>query len=288
MQVSQRLTDFVATEEGVVTKAYRDPVGILTIGAGHTTAAGGLVVKAGMTITRQQALNILSEDLMKFMARCDDEMPTAEPHELEGATSFDFNTGAIHKASWVDWWMAEDDKEARRRLLLWNKAGGKRLKGLAARRAREANIIFLNKWPVHGTPANTSKYNPDLANSLIKLGHLRQLPDAPKSDRVYGPSDVKKAVKAFQHKNGLVVDGVVGPATRATLQRVLAAKKANEASVITGAASGSGAVPFEAIDSTAALAIVAGVVVAGIALGWAYRNRGRLFGVRSKITSGEA
>lgn len=76
--------------------------------------------------------------------------------------------------------------------------------------------------------------------------------------------------------------------TRATLQRVLAAKNANKASVASGAITGGGALPIEGINSMTALAVVAGVIVAGIALGWAYRNRGRLFGIRAKITNGEA
>jgi len=287
MQVSQRLTKFVAAEEGVVTRAYRDPVGILTIGVGHTSAAGAPEVVVGMTITREQAFDILMVDLRKFMARCETAMPRAMDFEIEGATSFDFNTGAIHKASWVKFWSVGDDKQARGRFLLWNKAGGKRLRGLAARREREADIIFLNKWPGGGNDASTSKYDPDLALQLIELGHLRRLPDAPKSLRQFGASDVVSAVEAFQVKHNLVADGIVGPATRATLQRTLAAKRATRASGAAGLATGGGTLPLDSINSTTALAISASVIVAGLLLGWVYRNRGRLFGIRAKITDGE-
>ncbi|NOR63268.1 MAG: glycoside hydrolase family protein [Rhodobacteraceae bacterium] len=288
MQVSQRLTDFVAAEEGVVTRAYRDPVGILTIGVGHTTAAGGLVVKAGMTLTRQQVFELLRKDLAKFAKRCETAMPHSAPHELEGATSFDFNTGAIHKASWVKFWEAEDVGQARRRFLLWNKAGGKRLRGLVARREREADIIFLNKWPVA-----QSAVRPESHEENTTIGHLQSLGYL-RSAVVSGGSSplsagmVTNAIEVFQQQNDLVVDGIAGPATRATLQRVLAAKNANKASVASGAITGGGALPIEGINSMTALAVVAGVIVAGIVLGWAYRNRGRLFGIRAKITNGEA
>jgi len=279
MQASQKLVEFVAAEEGVVTRAYRDPVGILTIGVGHTTAAGGLKVVAGMTITRQQAFDMLRADLRKFMARCEAAMPPASQNELEGATSFDFNTGAINKASWVKFWDANDSKEARRRLLLWNKAGGKRLRGLAARREREADIIFLNRWPESKDNSGRAEHMPDLILTLKKLGYLPVEP---------GHSlDVFEAVKDFQSAKGLVVDGVVGPATRATLQRALATKRANQASAAAGAATGGGALPLDAINSTTALAIVAGVIVAGVLLGWVYRNRGRLFGIRAQVIDGE-
>lgn len=279
MQASQKLVEFVAAEEGVVTRAYRDPVGILTIGVGHTTAAGGLKVVAGMTITRQQAFDILRADLRKFMARCESAMPTAALNELEGATSFDFNTGAINKASWVKFWDAKDNKEARRRFLLWNKAGGKRLRGLAARREREADIIFLNSWPDQLPQAGGVPASSEYLEQLKKLGYYA-------GNAMYFDK-VQEAIKAFQRDKGLVVDGIVGSATRATLQRALAAKIANQASAAAGAATGGSALPLDAINSTTALAIMAGVIVAGVVLGWAYRNRGRLFGIRAQIIDGE-
>jgi len=236
-----------------------------------------------MTITRQQAFDMLRADLRKFMARCEAAMQTALAHEIEGATSFDFNTGAINKASWVKFWDADEDKEARRRFLLWNKAGGKRLRGLAARREREADIIFLNRWPDAGSVPQSSpaippsEYKSDLAN----LGYL------PK-DPMLDVQTVVDAVKAFQRDKGLVVDGIVGSATRATLQRALATKRANQASAAAGAATGFGGMPLlDAVNGTTVLAIMMGVVVAGVVLGWAYRNRGRLFGIRAQTTDGE-
>ncbi|KQP59220.1 hypothetical protein ASF41_22970 [Methylobacterium sp. Leaf111] len=40
--------------EGRWLKAYKDSVGIWTIGIGHTSAAGALLVTAGLTITSAQ------------------------------------------------------------------------------------------------------------------------------------------------------------------------------------------------------------------------------------------
>ena len=53
MQVSDRLPDFMAEEDGVVTRANRDVVGVLTIGAGDSSATGGWHVKPGMEMTRE-------------------------------------------------------------------------------------------------------------------------------------------------------------------------------------------------------------------------------------------
>ena len=51
MQLSDKGLAFLETHEGVVLKAYRDPVGVWTIGAGLTAASGVVKPKAGMVIT---------------------------------------------------------------------------------------------------------------------------------------------------------------------------------------------------------------------------------------------
>ena len=53
----------VALDEGLRLKAYLDTVGIWTIGVGHT---GG--VKKGDTITKQQAMALLEEDIQEALA----------------------------------------------------------------------------------------------------------------------------------------------------------------------------------------------------------------------------
>lgn len=53
----------IASREGCILTAYRDSAGVLTIGVGHTTAAGEPKVTAPMKITAAQADEILSRDL---------------------------------------------------------------------------------------------------------------------------------------------------------------------------------------------------------------------------------
>lgn len=52
--------------EGVRTRAYRDTVGVLTIGVGHTSKAGLPEVTPGLAITRAQADAILTRDLRQY------------------------------------------------------------------------------------------------------------------------------------------------------------------------------------------------------------------------------
>ncbi len=280
MQASQKLVDFITTEEGSVSRAYRDPVGIITIGVGHTSAAGGLQVKMGMELSAKQISDLLREDLRKFMARCKIAMLNAKQHEIEGATSFDFNTGAINKASWVKFWAVDDVAQARRRFKLWNKAGGKVLLGLAARRRREAAIIFDNKWPDMGRPSAaviSVSHQSDYILQLVKLGYLEK-------GATIGPA-VNDAVELFQFDKRLIVDGIVGPATRATLQRAVAAKAVERTGLASGVASSGGSIAFA--DVSTATMIGVGLLIAVLVGGWVWRNRGRLFGVRAQtITNG--
>lgn len=59
MNVNQKGVDLVKRFEGLRLAAYVDPVGILTIGYGHT----GKDVKSGRVITPQKAEDLLKADL---------------------------------------------------------------------------------------------------------------------------------------------------------------------------------------------------------------------------------
>jgi GH24 family phage-related lysozyme (muramidase) len=58
MRVSAAGLELISRFEGLRLTAYTDPVGILTIGFGHT----GADVRPGLTITRPRALELLRED----------------------------------------------------------------------------------------------------------------------------------------------------------------------------------------------------------------------------------
>ena len=121
MKISEKGVAFIAAHEGVVSKAYRDTRGVWTIGVGHTASAGPPTPVAGMRVTRDEALAIFVRDLSRFEARVDQVLPNSSEHVSDGATSFDFNTGAINRASWVRLLVARDYKGARAAFLAWNK-----------------------------------------------------------------------------------------------------------------------------------------------------------------------
>jgi lysozyme len=130
----------IKQREGVRLKAYRDSVGVLTIGVGHTSAAGNPTVSPGMTISAVQADEILARDLGKFEKYVDDAISVPmEQHEFDAMVSLCFNIGPgnFAKSSVVREFNAGDKPAAADAFLMWNKAGGKVLQGLVTRRKSE-------------------------------------------------------------------------------------------------------------------------------------------------------
>jgi lysozyme len=141
--------------EGFRSKAYRDATGIWTVGYGHTSMAGSPAVAAGFTVTRQQAGEILAADVEKFARQVEASLlVTLTDNQFAALVSFAYNVGIgnFRGSSVLRAVNARDFAAVPRRLQLWNKAGGRVLPGLVARRAAEAQL-FLKDDAVLRTPA---------------------------------------------------------------------------------------------------------------------------------------
>lgn len=127
--------------EGCKLVAYRDVAGVLTIGYGHTSAAGIPKVREGMRINDVEAENILKADLRVFEARVERlvKVPLTD-NQFAVLVSFDFNTGALHKSTLLKKLNAGDYDAVPAELMKWVNAGGKKVKGLVNRRAAEAGL----------------------------------------------------------------------------------------------------------------------------------------------------
>lgn len=278
----------LVADEGEVLNAYRDVVGVWTIGVGLTAASGLIKPTAGMKITREESRRLLALALEKryepAVARV---LPKAKQHEFDGAVSFHYNTGAIATASWPDKFKAGAISAAKSAFLSWNKGGKppRPIKGLTLRRQREWDLIEKGVYP-HGikptvTPATPAPAVAEEPTKVLTLGSngeavvdLQRRLQALKLyvgslDGKFGPK-TEAAVKAFQRSHPvLIVDGKAGPATLATLKRMEAAPKS---AVVYGAV-GAGAAATGL--GVAPLWIGVGVaVIAACALGWvAWRYR---------------
>lgn len=126
--------------EGLSLTAYRDPVGILTIGYGHT----GPDVTEGQTITQQQADALLAGDLRKSETDVNDavgDAPTTQAQfDAMASLCYNIGIGNFQHSTVLRKHCESDYEHAADAFLLWNKAGGQVLPGLVKRREGERAV----------------------------------------------------------------------------------------------------------------------------------------------------
>lgn len=126
--------------EGFRDRAYRDSVGVWTIGYGHTKTA-----HPGMTITAERGDVLLAADLRDAESAIE-RLVTVDlgDNEFGALVSFVFNLGAANlaKSTLLKKLNAGDRAGAAREFLRWDKAGGKTLPGLSARRHAEMELFI--------------------------------------------------------------------------------------------------------------------------------------------------
>lgn len=158
--------------------------------------------------------------------------------------------------------------------MLWVKAGGRTVAGLVNRRKAEARLIFDGEYGAAAPEANADDirlWQADLAALGLYGGAI---------DGIAG-AKTRAAVIAYQRSHpDLVADGIVGPATRASLTRDVAARRRLGEAVGTtvgGAATAGGAAVAAGAGEPLLWAIVAGLAVL-VSVGgfFALRYRGEL------------
>lgn len=131
--------------EGCELTAYKDIVGVWTIGYGHTAAAGEPTPKAGMKITQDQADEILKRDLVKYIATVDEVVKVKINENMRGAMvslCYNIGQGAFSKSTLVKKVNLRDFKGAADAFLSWKKAGGRVVQGLLNRRNDERKLFL--------------------------------------------------------------------------------------------------------------------------------------------------
>ena len=140
MTISQKGINLIKTFEGCKLFAYRDSVGIATIGYGHTKD-----VRIGMSITQKQAEEFLKSDIKPVERILNGMGVNYTQNQFDALTSWIFNLGEgnfkkstmykkiISKAS---------DTDITDQMIKWHNAGGKPLLGLKRRRVAEANMFI--------------------------------------------------------------------------------------------------------------------------------------------------
>lgn len=143
--VTNKCIKLVKRFEGLYKKAYRDEVGVWTIGYGITNAdksITGTTIKAGLVISEKTADNWLEKSLnsrylqkvMKY-----DKKYRWNQNEIDALVSFAYNIGSI------DGLTANGTRSRATiaaKILEYNKAGGKVYRGLTRRRKAERKLFL--------------------------------------------------------------------------------------------------------------------------------------------------
>lgn len=153
MKTSDKGVIALIGHEGIVPGPYLDSVKVLTYGVGHTAAAGSpdpARMAPGMPDDLDAELvrvfDVFRRDLEKYEAAVARAITVpVEQHEFDAAVSFHFNTGAIHRASWVKSLNAGDRSKATAQIMNWTKP-----REIIPRRQSEQELFATGKYPAQG------------------------------------------------------------------------------------------------------------------------------------------
>lgn len=144
MNISKNGLDLIKKFEGCKLTAYKDSVGVWTIGWGTTNADKAITsttITAGLTISQAKADSWLEQSInSKYVPKVMKYNSTYKwnQNQLDALTSFAYNIGSIDG-------LTNNGKrsisEISSKILSYNKAGGKVLSGLTTRRKAEKALF---------------------------------------------------------------------------------------------------------------------------------------------------
>lgn len=136
MKISKKGIDLIKEFEGCRLSAYRDAVGVLTIGYGHTRG-----VYLGQTISQEKADVLLLEDLDRYERNVTswNYIYNWNSNEFDALVSFAFNIGSIDQL--VGYGKRSKDIIPDK-MLMYCHGGGQTLAGLKRRREKERELFL--------------------------------------------------------------------------------------------------------------------------------------------------
>lgn len=137
--------DLVKRYEGFKPEAYQDSVGVWTIGYG-TTIINGQPVKAGMTITEDQALQLVKQEVNKLWSQIEQiTKVNLNENQMNALVDFAYNLGfnALKTSTLMKYVNESQFDKAADEFGRWVFAGGKVLPGLVKRREAEKQLFLM-------------------------------------------------------------------------------------------------------------------------------------------------
>ena len=144
MNISQEGIALIKKFEGCELEAYQDSVGVWTIGYGHTKT-----VHEGMTITQEEADNLLNLDIREFEKYVQSivKVPLKQ-HQFDALVSWTFNLGPYNlmNSTLLKELNSSNYSKVPSEIKRWNKSNNKVLDGLVKRREAEAKMFWNENW----------------------------------------------------------------------------------------------------------------------------------------------
>lgn len=144
MKISNNGLNLIKQFENFMPEAYKDPVGILTIGYGHVIKDNDNTLEAS-TLTEEEATTLMINDLEAFQNNINDVCKQCNvilnQNQYDAMCSFCFNTGFI-KGNMLKRFEANNIKGIGDNFILYVYSKGKLLPGLVKRRKMEQELFF--------------------------------------------------------------------------------------------------------------------------------------------------
>lgn len=144
--ISKEGTDLIKKFESCKLNAYRDIVGVVTIGWGSTVYANGKPVMMGDNITIDEANTLFDRTIHQYVNCVDIHLKRPpKQHQFDAMVSLAYNIGCKNfETSSVlrKFNVNPNDETIRDSFILWDMAGGKHIKGLLGRRFTESDFYF--------------------------------------------------------------------------------------------------------------------------------------------------
>lgn len=175
-KISKTGIDLIKEFEGCHLTAYQDEVGVWTIGYGITNAdksITGTTIKSGLKISQSTAEKWLEESLNKKYLPLVMKYDTRygwNQNEIDALTSFAYNIGSIDQLTANG---SRSRETIAKKMLEYNKAGGKVYRGLTRRREAERKLFLTKEEEVKDIKKKGCFSNNKNADNLTDFLHNR-------------------------------------------------------------------------------------------------------------------
>lgn len=146
MRINRDFLEFLTLMEGLELKAYKDSVGIWTIGIGSTRYEDGRPVLRGDIITEDRAFELFKNTIIQYEVAVNKLVTSnINQNQYHALLSFTYNLGVrafknstlLKKVN-----KNPNDPDIEKEFLKWINANSKPLRGLLIRRQAEIKLYF--------------------------------------------------------------------------------------------------------------------------------------------------